>query len=302
MADYGLRSEKKPRSVFSNFQAETSKETQIKKTVSPPPRAPDSKFISLQSEIDRAMARSFIYRLLAAAFEYPSEQNWQWLSRSETKGNFLEALKNVSSSEAKGLFVSGNNLSSRFVEVEFETFKSEYIGAFGHAARGACPLNEIEYGELKADPLFQPHRLADLGAFYRAFGLNVTTDACERHDHISLELEFMCVLAAKEAYALENQLEEELMSLCCDARKKFLREHLGRWTPAFARRAVRNIGVECTLGLLADFTRTFVEADCRRFGVEPGSEDLLLRPIDETAESLCGSCGIGQLPPGALAT
>jgi hypothetical protein len=91
-----------------------------------------------------------------------------------------------------------------------------------HAARGRCPLNEIEYGDIKADPLFQPHRLADLAAFYRAFGLEVAEDADERHDHICLELEFMCVLAAKEAYALEHQLDAEVLTLCRDAQKRFL--------------------------------------------------------------------------------
>jgi TorA maturation chaperone TorD len=115
----------------------------------------------------------------------------------------------------------------------FESFLNAYLAAFGHAARGSCPLNEIEYGDIKADPLFQPHRLADLAAFYRAFGLEVAEDAGERQDHICLELEFMCVLAAKEAYAHEHQLDSDQLAQCRDAQKKFLREHLGRWTPAF---------------------------------------------------------------------
>jgi hypothetical protein len=35
-------------------------------------------------------------------------------------------------------------------------------------------------------------------------------------------------------------------------------------------------------------------------GVTSGSEDLLLRPVDEVSDSLCASCGITNLPPGAL--
>ena len=161
-------------------------------------------------------------------------------------------------------------------------------------------MNEIEYGDIKADPLFQPHRLADLAAFYRAFGLEVADDAGERHDHICLELEFMCVLAAKEAYALEHQLDEQQLAQCRDAQKKFLREHLGRWTPAFTRRLVAATS-EPNLRALAQFTQAFIEAECARFGVNPGSEDLLLRPVDESADRLCDACGIRDLPPGALA-
>jgi TorA maturation chaperone TorD len=160
-------------------------------------------------------------------------------------------------------------------------------------------MNEIEYGDIKADPLFQPHRLADLGAFYAAFGLEMTLDAAQRQDHISIELEFMSVLAAKEAYALENQLDEEQLVLCQDAQKKFLREHLGRWTPAFTRRLARMAG-DGALGALANFTREFIAHDCARFGVAPGSEDLLLRPIDEASETLCASCGVANLPPAAF--
>ena len=54
------------------------------------------------------------------------------------------------------------------------------------------------------------------------------------------------------------------------------------------------------LGALASLTRTFVEAECALHGIAPGSEDLLLRPVDEAAESLCNSCGAVQLPPGAM--
>jgi hypothetical protein len=109
------------------------------------------------------------------------------------------------------------------------------------------------------------------------------------------------VLAAKEAYALEHQLDGEQLAQCRDAQRKFLREHLGRWTPAFTRRLAAATH-EPTLRALAEFTRAFIESECVRFGVTPGSEDLLLRPVDDAAERMCDSCGITNLPPGALAT
>jgi DMSO reductase family type II enzyme chaperone len=202
-------------------------------------------------------------------------------------------------SAAPALTEAAAGLESHLKPENFDVFLTSYLAAFGHAARGRCPLNEIEYGDLKADPLFQPHRLADLAAFYRAFGLEVAGDADERHDHICLEMEFMCVLAAKEAYALEHQLDPEELGICRDAQKRFLREHLGRWTPAFARRLARMAG-EGPLGALANLTRTFIETECVRLGIAPGSEDLLLRPVDEATESQCTSCGLNQLPLGAL--
>jgi hypothetical protein len=55
------------------------------------------------------------------------------------------------------------------------------------------------------------------------------------------------------------------------------------------------------LQALGEFTRVFIESECVRFGVNPGSEDLLLRPVDEAADRMCDSCGIANLPPGARA-
>jgi DMSO reductase family type II enzyme chaperone len=252
----------------------------------------------LQAQIDAAVARSFIYRFLANVFEDPTTAGWSILSQPETH----ESLR----AGVQALGPAGGRLESNLAPLlaalqpsHFEAFFSAYLSSFGHAARGRCPLNEIEYGELKADALFQPHRLADLAAFYRAFGLEVAAEADERHDHICLQLEFMCVLAAKEAYALEHQLGSEELATCREAQKKFLREHLGRWTPAFARR----LGQMCSgtpLGAVADFVETWVEGECARFGIAPGNHELSLRPVDEASESLCASCTSNALPPGAV--
>ena len=223
-------------------------------------------------------------------------ETWRWL----TQGQTINSLRAANAFVGQSLLASAESLIAALQPDAYDLFLNACLAAFGHAARGSCPLNEIEYGDIKADPLFQPHRLADLAAFYRAFGLEVTEDAGERQDHICLELEFMCVLAAKEAYAVEHQFDSDQLAQCRDAQKKFLREHLGRWTPAFARRLAAATN-EPTLRALAEFTRAFIESECARFGVNPGSEELSLRPVDEAADRACDSCGINNLPPGALA-
>ncbi len=214
-------------------------------------------------------------------------ETWEWLGSAATRQGLATAWE----------LAGGDGPLPALDPAAFEAFRDAWLAAFGHAARGPCPLNEIEYGDLKADPLFQPHRLADLAAFYRAFGLEVADNAGERHDHIGLELEFMCVLAAKEAWALEQRLEAARLVLCRDAQRKFLREHLGRWTPAFTRRLERH-AAGTPLAEVARFARAFILSDCARLGVPPGSEDLLLRPAD-TAAALCESCGLAQALPGA---
>jgi DMSO reductase family type II enzyme chaperone len=291
------------RSVFSNYRAHTASDPD-ELAGSPPQTASRAEATpgspnAPEASAPLAVARTFLYRFLAKAFEDPTPAGWEWLCSADTHAALRSVLEGFDSALAAPLRDSAERVLACLTPEGCEPFQDDYNAAFGHAARGRCPVNEIEYSDIKADPLFQPHRLADLAAFYRAFGLEVAPDAAERHDHLCLELEFMSVLAAKEAYALQGTLGHDFWELCRDTQKKFLREHLGRWTPAFTRRLVRMVD-DGALGRLAVFTREFVEAECRAFGLTPGSEDLLLRPVDEAAESLCAACGLPNLPPGAV--
>jgi putative dimethyl sulfoxide reductase chaperone len=295
----GEQSAKSPRSVFSNFQPELSAENAAQELPSASRVFPDVNGQTLQAQIDCAMARSFLCRFLAQACADPEPESWAWLTAPAIHQAVLSSVQSLPA-QGSVLPAAAAALVSSMASNSIENVQDDYVSAFGHAARGNCPMNEIEYGDIKADPLFQPHRLADLGAFYRAFGMELGDNAGERHDHICIELEFMSVLAAKEAYALEHQLDQEQLALVRDAQKQFLREHLGRWVPAFTRRLERASGGSF-LTALARMLREFVVGDCARFGLRPGSEDLLLRPVDEAAESMCASCGITNLPPGAAA-
>jgi putative dimethyl sulfoxide reductase chaperone len=258
-----------------------------------------AQFPGAPSSATSALARSFLYQFLARAFEYPAEQTWAWLAHPATHTAALAALTCFDPQSDDQMSAQFKALLDQLRSDRFDSFHDDYIVAIGHAARGSCPINEIEYGDLKADPLFQPHRLADLAAFYRAFGLELGPDAGERHDHLAVQLEFMAVLTAQEASGQPFRESSESLDLCRDAQRKFLREHLGRWTPAFARRLRRAVG-DGPLGCLAHFTLVFVESECRRFNLDPGREDLLLRPADPNA-TLCDSCGLNQSLPGAPA-
>jgi DMSO reductase family type II enzyme chaperone len=293
-SEFGAGHSPPRRSIFGNYKRDevvepARPEEKARRTYSTAP---------LQSSVGVALARAFIYRLLAKAYEDPEAAGWQWLSSQPAKSALWSAVQSLALGAPAAFACTAAELANRLAPDRFDDFHHAHVTCFGHTVRGDCPMNEIEYGDIKADPLFQPHRLADLGAFYAAFGLEMTPDAAQRQDYISIELEFMSVLAAKEAYALEHQLDDEQAAVCHEAQKKFLREHLGRWTPAFTRRLARMAG-DTALGALAGFTREFITEDCARFKVIPGSEDLLLRSTDESSESLCASCGIANLPPGA---
>lgn len=277
-----LQNERPRRSIFGNYRPSE-----------PAPVNNQQPRVELEGSIDCALARTFLYRYLARVFEDPDVDGWQWLTSSDTR----EALRLAVNTLTERTLI---DRAAELVLSDYDDFAASHIVCFGHTVRGDCPMNEIEYGDIKADLLFQPHRLSDLGAFFAAFGLELVSDAAERIDHISIQLEFMSVLAAKESHALERR-DDEAFAMVRDAQKKFLREHLARWSPAFARRLAR-MAEGTPLGTAARLLGAFVKVECARLDISPGSEDLLLRPVDDSMERLCGSCGIHRLPPGAGTT
>ena len=222
-----------------------------------------------------AAARSFLWRYLGAAFSFPDEATVAWLRDKNTRATLGHTPP----------------LPAGLPELQ-----NAYLAVFGHTVRGDCPPHEIEYGELKADALFQPHRLADIAAFYRAFGLEVASDANDRVDNVAMECEFFSVLCAKEAVADQP----EHLDICRNAQKQFLREHLARWVPAFTRR-VEGLAVDDFFPAHARLLRETVTAECDRYGLQAGNSDLQLRPAGDL-EDPCGSCGLaGTQFPGAVA-
>lgn len=246
--------------------------------------------MSARANTPTPFERAFLWRWLAAGFTFPDDEIWSWLR--QTAGLLPPSLL------AEALPAGSALVDSMSATPAVACAAHEAV--FGHTVRGDCPPHEIEYGELKADWLFQPHRLADIAAFYSAFGLEVPDDADERVDHIAMECEFYAVLCAKEAEAIAEGSSEH-QEICRDARKKFLREHLGRWTPAFCRRLER-LSSDPFLRALAALLRAAVLAECRQFGIAAGNEDIPLRPADDRLDP-CGQCGIEGLktaePAGA---
>ncbi len=120
------------------------------------------------------------------------------------------------------------------LDAELVTIETAYRQLFGlTAVSGQCPACEVEF-ETNTDPAYRSQRLGDVAAFYRAFGLQVSEDAGERIDHITMEAEFLYVLLAKEAAALQNG-DAGGVEICRDARMKFFQEHVGWWLPALGR-------------------------------------------------------------------
>jgi DMSO reductase family type II enzyme chaperone len=227
-------------------------------------------------DVERALARSQLYRVLALAFRHPDAGNAAALAGlPPTLVGACGAWMPEPVREAL------SDLGAALQGVTPESLEEQYIGTFGHVTVPDCPLYETACG--MGDAFLQPQTLADLAGFYRAFGLEMAGDARERADHLTVELEFMHYLAYREAHALEHHGEERT-GIIRDAERRFLEAHLGRWAPVLARAV--SARAEGALGAAARLLERLLAHEVERWGISPApvvaeGMPLMIPPVDD---------------------
>jgi TorA maturation chaperone TorD len=163
---------------------------------------------------------------------------------------------------------------------------AEHDRIFGHSLRGlVCPY-ETEYGRLEVWQ--QAHELSQLAGFYGAFGLRIGVK--ERLDHIACEVEFLELLSLKEAWARDRG-DDEQADVTRTATRSFLRDHLGRFGPAFARSLV-SAAPHDFHGRVGALLAALLEHECTRLGVPLGSPLLEVRAfVEDPVPMACGTGG-----------
>jgi TorA maturation chaperone TorD len=231
-----------------------------------------------ERDLVEAGGRAAIYTLLATGLAWPSP------ARMRTLESILLP--------AVGSLDLPTTLDIAVAEVEdaapddLEALRSAHTGLFPPVTSQDVPGYETAY---RGDGIFQQSAmLADIAGFYRAHGLRAGGSERERLDHITVEVEFMALLARKELSALRVHGPDEV-EVCRQTAKSFLRDHLGCWAPAFGRRAA-SISSHRWYQALGKLLDVWVEADAAAFGVTPvevADNPLPQEPPDDGA---CGPC------------
>lgn len=167
----------------------------------------------------------------------------------------------IEADEPPAPIVAAGALLGGEVAVAAERLAGRLAAARLHPPLDPIPQAEpVPYGApYSAENLFQETSvLADIAGFYRAFGVQVAGSIRERPDHIAAELEFLALLAAKEAIATERS-DSDSAELCRSAAARFLGEHVA-WLPRFAR--------ELEAGGWEDMRREAVALACALRGAE----------------------------------
>jgi DMSO reductase family type II enzyme chaperone len=207
-------------------------------------------------ETDLALCRSAMYEALALGFRPPTMETSERLIDDEQNSALVQIATMLDESGSIGESINiahhVRHLAQCVEARSLEALEKSYRHLFGFTAHPRVPPYETEYGE---DTLFQqPQELGDLAGFYSAFGLKLNT--FERVDHIGCECEFLAFLTRKEAYALEQHdaaMQEETRR----AQRLFLKDHLGRFVPAFAK-ILRRENPHGFFGRLGDLCHDFM--------------------------------------------
>jgi DMSO reductase family type II enzyme chaperone len=243
-----------------------------------------------------SLARSSLYKVVANAFAYPTEERRAFMSGSSYEESFDAAQSVLSEAYRGGVRLKQraeayHRASREAARAPLEKLQEEYFRIFGATISKDCPPYETSYG---CSSFQQNIELSKIAGFYKAFGLEVQNTAGERLDYISAELEYMRFLCYKEAYGIEHRHDVGQIAVCVDAQKKFLGEHLGKWVFFFSKLLKSKAG-DGYYGLLADLLDCFMTCELDYLEVSPeqlGRMEVTAHPSLE--DSSCFSCGAGD--------
>ena len=171
--------------------------------------------ITLENSGDElaAGARSYLYKVLADAFSYPSDEFSQSLASGDWYGQ-LSAL-------TQHLPFDLSRLAEPPIAVTPDVLQQGYVSTFEVGiGRPFCPLYEGSHRSGRMT------LMEELVRFYEHFGLKI--QAGDHADHLCAELEFMHYMAFKEAAALAHS---DPVPDVRRAQRDFLDRHLCRWLP-----------------------------------------------------------------------
>lgn len=263
--------------------------------------------VELESSPDLALdlARESLYRFLAAALSDPRGPEWRMVMHPQNQRLLREAIELIrgeaeSSSPAPGFgeLPHGQLDSTTLLEELAKPEKdlcADYDRVFGLVYLPECPPYETEYHS-NSEPFYRSQQMADVGGFYRAFGIELGCHDRERPDYLPLELEFMAFLVMKKRLAAISLEEESVrmdnMGVCEDAQGKFLRDHLAWWLPSFALGLRKKAG-QGFYAALARIISAFLPCERQRFEISPPRLPIQASFIERPEEqSGCASCSL----------
>ncbi|MEE9187097.1 MAG: molecular chaperone TorD family protein [Bacteroidota bacterium] len=238
-----------------------------------------------------ALLRSRLYQTLAASFLHPDKEFLESVATGRFFGDTEPLLKSVVRENGRELMEDWKQMARK--GPTSEQLLNSYHLVFSHTLSQTCPPCEMEYERTHVFQLTQ--QLADLSGFYKAFGADLVEKSGERVDHFAVQMEFMSWLTLKQAYFIQEG-NGEAQQIVTDAQRKFFKDHLGRWSPLFLRKLLRERPPKF-YRLVAEAASSFLEFEKNLLGVDPqGGRDTDFQSIPDFEEE--PMCGFSDSCPG----
>jgi len=190
----------------------------------------DQKMDLLSQEGNQEVAQAKVFAYLSKMFTRPSVEGLEALREGISSVidalTVLDAMHEVR--HACGVF------TTLLREADLAVLSQEWYTCFDPSGGLLVPPTETHYtADSPAHGMTRGYEMADVAAFYRAFGVNVS-EGSERPDHLLAELDFLHLLALKIAVAISED-NTAGVAICRKAREKFLVDHVIRWVGLFCQ-------------------------------------------------------------------
>lgn len=203
---------------------------------------------------ERHLDRARVYRFMARLFQAPEVEDVERLRREDLPAltDCLDAL-----GADRPLLDRAQQLAESVTSTPPATLAEQWNDNFEPSGSvGLSPTETAHSLKSGQAAWLKTYRIADVAGFYKAFGVEVEPGT-ERPDHIGTELEFMQLLALKEAVAIDSG-NADGAAICREASAAFLAEHLMLFLDALADK-LKGEGVgdvyPAAVRLLADFVK-----------------------------------------------
>jgi len=222
--------------------------------------------------MDRSAARGLIYNMLSLCYVYPDEKVYATIAVGEWSRGFREALRLLDEKIFDEYLRAIEQVIYGAEEDEQPAMAREYtrlfINVFPHVI--APPYGSFY---LEKEGLVSARTMSEVLRFYHEAGFTLKEDLRDVPDHITHELEFMGMLAAKESQASGNEkikLEEIQMN--------FLSRFILPWVLTFCERVAEDSRY-LFYHYLGNLTKKFINFEKNYLGVP---EDLNSRKENES--------------------
>ncbi len=208
------------------------------------------------AEADRmaetARQRSQLYGFLAALYRH--EPTADFLCRLREPA-FSKALSNAGCRLESDVFDLLEDELADQLAVEFTRL---FIGPGKHVSPHESVHRDTGGGQLWGEAT------GEVMSFINRCGFAFSPEYLGLPDHISVEMEFMEALVAREAGAWGRNNPGEATKLL-KLEKDFIDNHLGRWIPRFCREVMASAD-QTFYGKIAGLTAAFVESENKEMG------------------------------------